>query len=116
VTVNGIKVTVTLMLKPGTTVSVVENEQHETKEDQPQDSNPDRVDSILSSTFSARAQARQRASNEWTTLRAAVATHYPSNATRRLSRRIGCNGPRVSLFAICRQLLPPMSPVIQISH
>ena len=36
VTVNGIKVTVTLMLKPGTTVSVVENEQHETKEDQPQ--------------------------------------------------------------------------------
>ena len=36
VTVNGIKVTVTLMLKPGTTVSVVENEQQETKEDQPQ--------------------------------------------------------------------------------
>jgi len=36
VTVNGVKVTVTLMLKPGTTVSVVENEQQETKEDQPQ--------------------------------------------------------------------------------
>ena len=35
VTVNGVKVTVTLMLKPGTTVSVVENEQQETKEDQP---------------------------------------------------------------------------------
>jgi len=34
--VNGVKVTVTLMLKPGTTVSVVENEQQETKEDQPQ--------------------------------------------------------------------------------
>jgi hypothetical protein len=33
VTVNGIKVTVTLMLKPSTTVSVVENEQQETKED-----------------------------------------------------------------------------------
>jgi hypothetical protein len=37
VTVNGVKVTVTLMLKPGTTVSAVENEQQETKEDQPQD-------------------------------------------------------------------------------
>jgi len=36
VTVNGVKVTVTLMLKPGTTVSVVKNEQQETKEDQPQ--------------------------------------------------------------------------------
>ena len=36
VTVNGVKVTVTLMLKPGTTVSVVENEQQEAKEDQPQ--------------------------------------------------------------------------------
>ena len=35
VTVNGVRVTVTLMLKPGTTVSVVENEQQETKEDQP---------------------------------------------------------------------------------
>lgn len=35
VTVNGVKVTVTLMLKPGTTVSVVENEQQETKEHQP---------------------------------------------------------------------------------
>jgi hypothetical protein len=34
--INGVKVTVTLMLKPGTTVSVVENEQQETKEDQPQ--------------------------------------------------------------------------------
>jgi ribosomal protein S4 len=37
VTVNGVKVTVTLMLKPGTTVSVAEKEQQETKEDQPQD-------------------------------------------------------------------------------
>jgi hypothetical protein len=36
VTVNGVKVTVKLMLKPGTTVSVVENEQQETKERQPQ--------------------------------------------------------------------------------
>jgi ribosomal protein S4 len=36
-TVNGVKVTVTLMLKPGTTVSVAEKEQQETKEDQPQD-------------------------------------------------------------------------------
>jgi hypothetical protein len=36
VTVNGVKVTVTLMLKPGTTVSLVENEQQETKEDRPQ--------------------------------------------------------------------------------
>jgi ribosomal protein S4 len=37
VTVNGVKVTVTLMLKPGTTVSVAKKEQQETKEDQPQD-------------------------------------------------------------------------------
>jgi ribosomal protein S4 len=37
VTVNGVKVTVTLMLKPGTAVSVAEKEQQETKEDQPQD-------------------------------------------------------------------------------
>jgi hypothetical protein len=36
VTVNGVKVTVTLMLTPGTTVSVVENDRQETKEDQPQ--------------------------------------------------------------------------------
>jgi ribosomal protein S4 len=37
VTVNGVKVTVTLMLKPGTTVSVAAKEQQGTKEDQPQD-------------------------------------------------------------------------------
>jgi ribosomal protein S4 len=37
VTVNGVKVTVTLMLKPGTTVSVAEKERQETKEDQVQD-------------------------------------------------------------------------------
>ncbi|MGC1358087.1 MAG: hypothetical protein WA851_20260 [Xanthobacteraceae bacterium] len=36
VTVNGVKVTVTLMLKPGTTVSLAEDEQQDTKEDQPQ--------------------------------------------------------------------------------
>jgi hypothetical protein len=35
VTVNGVKVTVTLMLKPGTTVSLAEDEQRDTKEDQP---------------------------------------------------------------------------------
>jgi hypothetical protein len=35
VTVNGVKVTVTLMLKPGTTVSLAEDEQQDTKEDQP---------------------------------------------------------------------------------
>jgi hypothetical protein len=34
-TVNGVKVTVTLMLRPGTTVSIAENEQQEAKEDQP---------------------------------------------------------------------------------
>jgi hypothetical protein len=37
VTVNGVKVMVTLMLKPGTNVSVAEKEQQETKEDRPQD-------------------------------------------------------------------------------
>jgi hypothetical protein len=36
VTVNGVKVTVTLMSKPGTIVSVVENEQQATKEGQQQ--------------------------------------------------------------------------------
>ena len=36
VTVNGVKVTVTLMLRPGTTVSIAENEQQETNEQQPQ--------------------------------------------------------------------------------
>jgi hypothetical protein len=37
VTVNGVKVAVTLMLKPGTTVSVAEQEQQEIEEDHPQD-------------------------------------------------------------------------------
>ena len=34
VTVNGVKVTVTLMLKPGTTVSLAEDEQQDSKEDE----------------------------------------------------------------------------------
>ena len=34
VTVNGVKATVTLMLKPGTTVSLAEDEQQDSKEDE----------------------------------------------------------------------------------
>jgi hypothetical protein len=35
VTVNGVKVTVTLTLKAGTTVSLAEDEQQDSKEDEP---------------------------------------------------------------------------------